>query len=70
MILPSLDKATGIFTWQSSLFLLLIQRCLKQFVNLAADMLFTEHWEFVFISLPASLLHKPKRKKKKEKKET
>lgn len=58
MILLSVDKATGIYSWQSSLFLLLIQRCLKQFVNLAADILLTEHWEFVFICLSASLLDK------------
>lgn len=41
------------------------QRCLKQFVKLAADMLLTERWEFVFICLPASLLHKPRKKTEK-----
>lgn len=43
------------------------QICLKQFVKLAADMLLTERWEFVFICLPASLLHKPRKKLKKTK---
>lgn len=55
MNLLRLDEATGMYTWQFSLFLLLIQRCLEQFVNLAADMLLTEHWDFVFICLPASV---------------